>query len=254
MAAFGGYPQNVTFSTVNVAKGGGSENLLINPRGKINQLNEPDGVLSAGVYFCDGWKAGASGAEVYRDADGFRLISGSIVQLVPNNLGAGRNLRANMDIISGAPVMSINGGSDNAVSSDSEYISLEISGNNSKFNRIILAESLEIPIYQQSGNELEGCVRFLYVSESEMRLSFSVYSSGYGVAKVKDLPCEMHKAAAVTIDFNLASSVPSVGWSEMTNRIFADSGSVSGIFKNTQLAVGSVGFLRVSKIIADARP
>lgn len=168
MAAFGGYPQNVTFSTVNVAKGGGSENLLINPRGKINQLNEPDGVLSAGVYFCDGWKAGASGAEVYRDADGFRLISGSIVQLVPNNLGAGRNLRANMDVISGSPVMSINGGSDNVVSSDSEYISLEISGNNSKFNRIILAESLEIPIYQQSSDELVSCLKFLEVCRATL--------------------------------------------------------------------------------------
>lgn len=254
MAAFGGYPQNVTFSTVNVAKGGGSENLLINPRGKINQLNEPDGVLSAGVYFCDGWKAGASGAEVYRDADGFRLISGSIVQLVPNSLGAGRNLRANMDIISGSPVMSINGSSDNVVSSDSEYISLEISGNNSKFNRIILAESLEIPIYQQLGNELEGCMRFLYVSDSEMRLSFGVYSAGYGVVKIKDLPSVMDLAPAVAIDFNLASSVPSTGWSEMTSRIFVDSGSVSAIFKNTQLTVGNVGFLRVSKITADARP
>ncbi|KQB07362.1 hypothetical protein CGT94_05060 [Vibrio metoecus] len=178
MAAFGGYPQSVTFSTVNVAKGGGSENLLINPRGKINQLNEPDGVLSAGVYFCDGWKAGASGAEVYRDADGFRLISGSIVQLVPNNLGAGRNLRANMDVISGAPVMSINGGSDNVVSSDSEYISLEISGNNSKFNRIILAESLEIPIYQQSSNELFKCLHFLHVKTGRFHryMASSVYT------------------------------------------------------------------------------
>ncbi|WP_102786667.1 hypothetical protein [Vibrio cholerae] len=174
MAAFGGYPQNVTFSTVNVAKGGGSENLLINPRGKINQLNEPDGVLSAGVYFCDGWKAGASGAEVYRDADGFRLISGSIVQLVPNNLGAGRNLRANMDVISGSPVMSINGGSDNVVSSDSEYISLEISGNNSKFTRTILAESLEIPVYQQLADEVTPCFKFLRVLDGRSHYYFSV--------------------------------------------------------------------------------
>ncbi|HHY0348978.1 TPA: hypothetical protein ACVU1D_000166 [Vibrio cholerae] len=176
MAVFGGYPQSVTFSTVNVAKGGGSENLLINPRGKINQLNEPDGVLSAGVYFCDGWKAGASGAEVYRDADGFRLISGSIVQLVPNNLGAGRNLRANMDVISGSPVMSINGGSDNVVSSDSEYIKLEISGNNSKFNRIILAESLEIPIYQQKVDEHSPCKRFL----KKIHISSGGYAANVG--------------------------------------------------------------------------
>ncbi|MGT3831248.1 hypothetical protein ACVTEC_13720 [Vibrio cholerae] len=196
MAAFGGYPQNVTFSTVNVAKGGGSENLLINPRGKINQLNEPDGVLSAGVYFCDGWKAGAGGAEVYRDADGFRLISGSIVQLVPNNLGAGRNLRANMDIISGSPVMSINGGSDNVVSSDSEYISLEISGNNSKFTRIILAESLEIPIYQQLSDEIKPCLRFLFVGKDDGYVvsSFSSRNGFYSYFFER-----MHRSPAVRV-------------------------------------------------------
>ncbi|WP_337917334.1 hypothetical protein [Vibrio cholerae] len=201
MAAFGGYPQNVTFSTVNVAKGGGSENLLINPRGKINQLNEPDGVLSAGVYFCDGWKAGASGAEVYRDADGFRLISGSIVQLVPNNLGAGRNLRANMDIISGSPMMSINGSSDNVVSSDSEYISLEISGNNSKFNRIILAESLEIPIYQQQADELSPCHAFLYVEKQDNSgngIWINTLKAYFGSDSWGEIefPCVMHKIPA----------------------------------------------------------
>lgn len=199
MAAFGGYPQNVTFSTVNVAKGGGSENLLINPRGKINQLNEPDGVLSAGVYFCDGWKAGASGAEVYRDPDGFRLISGSIVQLVPNNLGAGRNLRANMDVISGSPVMSINGGSDNAVSSDSEYIRLEISGNNSKFTRTILAESLEIPIYQQVANELNPCLVFL--ESGVEKLYISGVGQGAVVTRV-NFSVEKHKIPALLFSGN----------------------------------------------------
>ncbi|EPP0981952.1 hypothetical protein ACULV3_003390 [Vibrio cholerae] len=196
MAAFGGYPQNVTFSTVNIAKGGGSENLLINPRGKINQLNESDGVLSAGVYFCDGWKAGASGAEVYRDADGFRLISGSIVQLVPNNLGAGRNLRANMDVVSGSPVMSINGGSDNVVSSDSEYISLEISGDNSKFTRIILAESLEVPIYHQLADELEPCTKFAFACECRIELlyrSTNNYQAYIGAKR------KMHKVPAVSL-------------------------------------------------------
>ncbi|EKF9475845.1 hypothetical protein O1C08_001355 [Vibrio cholerae] len=203
MAAFGGYPQSVTFSTVNVAKGGGSENLLINPRGKINQLDEPDGVLSAGVYFCDGWKAGASGAEVYRDADGFRLISGSIVQLVPNNLGAGRNLRANMDIISGSPVMSINGGSDNVVSSDSEYISLEISGNNSKFNRIILAESLEIPIYQQSSNELDECFKFLRKFEGTTQAAVDVLQTSYQDFVFQ----EFHKLPAATYSAKSGANV-----------------------------------------------
>lgn len=201
MAAFGGYPQNVTFSTVNVAKGGGSENLLINPRGKINQLNEPDGVLSAGVYFCDGWKAGASGAEVYRDADSFRLISGSIVQLVPNNLGAGRNIRANMDVISGAPVMSINGGSDNVVSSDSEYISLEISGNNSRFNRTILAESLEIPIYQQVSCEIEPCKKYVQLyggGDNPYPFILNIHGDGFQYGNMNLVP-EMHKKPALAI-------------------------------------------------------
>ncbi len=64
MASFAGYPQTVNFQTVNVSAGGGSQNLLINPRGKINQASEADGVLTAGQYFCDGWKAGSAGAEV----------------------------------------------------------------------------------------------------------------------------------------------------------------------------------------------
>lgn len=247
MAAFGGYPQNVTFSTVNVAKGGGSENLLINPRGKINQLNEPDGVLSAGVYFCDGWKAGASGAEVYRDADGFRLISGSIVQLVPNNLGAGRNLRANMDVISGSPVMSINGGSDNVVSSDSEYISLEISGNNSKFNRIILAESLEIPIYQQSSDELTPCLAFCEIShplrDSRNTVgtqNFNPFNLFFTFKSNKKLPY----AARVE---GLETSFGSVGL-----EVF-EQGVVFGV-KQGSLGAGSLSYLYATRIIADARP
>lgn len=160
MASFSGYPQTVTFQTVNVSSGGGSENLLINPRGKINQASEPEGIVAAGQYFCDGWKAGANGAEVYIDSDGFRLISGSILQLVPNSLEATRNLRANMDVISGAPVISINGGTDNELAGASEYIEIEVSGDNSKFTRLILAESVSLPIYQQSSDELTPCLKF----------------------------------------------------------------------------------------------
>ncbi|EGR3966526.1 hypothetical protein DDN11_12880 [Vibrio cholerae] len=236
MAAFGGYPQNVTFSTVNVAKGGGSENLLINPRGKINQLNEPDGVLSAGVYFCDGWKAGAGGAEVYRDPDGFRLISGSIVQLVPNNLGAGRNLRANMDVISGSPVMSINGGSDNVVSSDSEYISLEISGDNSKFTRTILAESLEIPIYQQMQDELSPCKKFLIVDDTFFYTRFISAGNCNDNYRYETL---MHQTPAVQITSPNGAAVYSQDASLFSKRGFL-------LFSSSPAYT--------SKIIADARP
>ncbi|EKO3452643.1 hypothetical protein NTE27_003337 [Vibrio fluvialis] len=160
MASFSAYPQNVTFQTVNVAQGGGSENLLINPRGKINQSEAADGVVAAGQYFCDGWKAGAAGAEVYIDDDGFRLISGSILQLVPNTLEATRNLRANMDILSGTPSIAINGASDNELAGAGSYIECEISGDNSKFTRIIMAESLDLPIYQQMVDELTPCLQF----------------------------------------------------------------------------------------------
>ncbi|MGG5572863.1 hypothetical protein [Vibrio diazotrophicus] len=201
MASFGSYPQNVTFQTVNVSAGGGSENLLINPRGKINQANEPDGVLSAGQYFCDGWKAGAAGAEVYIDPDGFRLISGSIVQLVPNNLEAGRTIRGNMDIISGAPVISINGGADNVLSDAAEYIQFEVSGNNSKFTRLILAESVSLPIYQQSVDELPACKKFVQkIRVSEGFLSGSALSSDGTSYKIKSLNfSDMTKIPAATV-------------------------------------------------------
>lgn len=154
---------SVTYQTLNMSNGGGNQNLLINPRGKINQANESGGVLSAGQYFCDGWKAGAAGAEVYRDADGFRLISGSILQLVPNILDSGRKIMGNMDAIQGSPVIRINGGTDSELSNDQIYITFEVTGNNSKFTRLILAESDTPPIYQQKGDELEPCKSFLQV-------------------------------------------------------------------------------------------
>ncbi|CAM3793623.1 hypothetical protein [Vibrio aquimaris] len=136
------------------------ENLLINPRGKINQANESDGVLAAGVYFCDGWKAGVNGAEVYRDADGFRLVSGSIVQLVPNNVEPNQTLRGNLTTVSGTPQIKINGGTDSAQSDSAEYIQFEVSGDNSKFTKLVMAESVELPIYDQHADELTPCLRF----------------------------------------------------------------------------------------------
>lgn len=156
----------VTYQVVNLSTGGGSNNLLINPRGKINQANESDGVLSPGKYFCDGWKAGSAGAEVYRDSDGFRLISGSIVQLVPNNLDVGRQIRGNMDIISGTPIIRINGGGDDELSNTQPYITFEVVGDNSKFTRLILAESVELPVYQQSLDELAPCEKHIKVIDN----------------------------------------------------------------------------------------
>ncbi|MBY7942605.1 hypothetical protein KW479_00640 [Vibrio fluvialis] len=241
MASFSAYPQNVTFQTVNVAQGGGSENLLINPRGKINQLNEADGVLAAGQYFCDGWKAGAAGAEVYIDNDGFRLISGSILQLVPNTLEATRNLRANMDVLSGAPSISINGASDNELAGAGTYIQCEISGDNSKFTRIILAESLDLPIYQQQVNELEPCKRFLIVGDSD--IWFTLKSSNAGQIKV-DFP-EMEAVPALTVNYNLQFDE---SWSSVTKSAFT-------LHKYSYFSNGyTANNVAVNNYILDARP
>lgn len=138
-----------------------AENLLINPRGKINQANEPDGVIAAGDYFCDGWKAGPAGCEVYIEPDGFRLVSGSMLQLIPNTLESDRLIRTNLDVISGSPVIKVNGIADKNAAGVGEYIEIEISGLNSKFSRIIAADSKTKPIYQQAVDEFEPCLKFL---------------------------------------------------------------------------------------------
>ncbi|MFP1107563.1 hypothetical protein ACK8QL_04290 [Vibrio cholerae] len=231
----------VTYQVLNLSKGGGSNNLLINPRGKINQLDERDGVLAAGVYFCDGWKAGASGAEVYRDPDGFRLISGSIVQLVPNNLDAGRRIRANMDIISGTPSIRINGGGDDVLSNSQQYITVEISGNNSKFTRIILAESLEIPIYQQSSNELEQCERFLQIISGMFIEGYSFVSGVYVNESIAKKPIGN---VAVSYTLNESLNLFSI---EMLDR-----GSTLNVFLRSN-GVGRI-FADISNIVLDARP
>ncbi|WP_406733478.1 hypothetical protein RJD39_04860 [Vibrio scophthalmi] len=203
MASFGGYPQTINYQTVNVSQGGGgSQNLLINPRGKINQANEADGILLPGQYFCDGWKAGAAGAEVYIDDDGFRLISGSILQLVPNILEPNENLRGNMDVISGNAVISINGSGDNVTVGSGEYIQFEVSGDNSKFTRMILAPGNSLPVYQQSSDELFPCLKFLFVQQKRVH----TFTSGGSSKADVFFPVPMFKTPAVTV-FNPSSPV-----------------------------------------------
>lgn len=244
MAFFGGYPQTVNFQTVNVSAGGGSENLLINPRGKINQAGEADGVLAAGQYFCDGWKAGANGAEVYIDDDGFRLISGSILQLVPNNLEAGRTIRGNMDTLNGTPVISINGGGDNVQSDNAAYIQFEVSGDNSKFTRIILAESIDVPIYQQSKDELSPCQRFLLVKAQTILASPTVSQSGnltsYGAVCVQ-FPFTMALSPAMTITGRLD-----------TEFVFSYANKQGFVIESVESPSGQKS--GIGQYIADARP
>ncbi|WP_261886138.1 hypothetical protein [Vibrio pomeroyi] len=200
----------VTYQVLNVANGGGSENLLINPRGKINQANESDGVLSAGQYFCDGWKAGAAGAEVYRDADGFRLISGSILQLVPNNLDAGRPIKGNLDVISGTPVVRINGGTGSESSNAQTYITFEVVGNNSKFTRLILAESEDLPIYQQSSDELMPCKQFLWVYGGRLHRYIGVVAQCFW----DEIVCDFHKVPAITYSAKSPDTATVVTWAK----------------------------------------
>lgn len=224
----------VTYQVLNMANGGGSENLLINPRGKINQANESDGVLSAGQYFCDGWKAGAAGAEVYRDADGFRLISGSILQLVPNNLDVGRTIKGNMDTVLGTPAIRINGGTDSELSDGQPYITFEVFGNNSKFTRLILAESEDLPIYQQSSDELFPCLRVF----RQFHVTSRQNADG-GTHQVFHGFSPMIKEPAVVISYNYNDHI-SVFSSNVNNVTFTSTLSYIG-------AIEMYGFL-------DARP
>jgi len=183
-----------------------SENLLINPRGKINQANESDGVLTAGQYFCDGWKAGASGAEVYRGADGFRLVSGSIVQLVPNTIDVGRTLRGNMDVVSGTPQVRINGGTDTATADSQQYIKFEVSGDGSKFTCLILAQSSSLPIYQQSADELSPCLVFFQSINVGRTRQKPFDGSGLYIPRAIS---KMHTAPAVSL-FGVVGNIDSV--------------------------------------------
>ncbi|MEZ8794813.1 hypothetical protein AB6D86_23385 [Vibrio splendidus] len=201
----------MTYQVLNISDGGGSENLLINPRGKINQASESDGVLSAGQYFCDGWKAGAAGAEVYRDADGFRLISGSILQLVPNNLDAGRPIKGNLDVISGTPAVRINGGTDSELSDAQTYITFEVVGNNSKFTRLILSESENLPIYQQSADELTPCMAF-YNKRSNVHITTGGAGIvGYAVNPVFSFAHPMVRTPAVSLVINGDVAIQIIG-------------------------------------------
>ncbi|WP_375752697.1 hypothetical protein [Vibrio sp. HN007] len=231
-----------------------TENLLINPRGKINQLAEPQGVIGAGEYFCDGWKAGDNGAEVYVDSDGFRLVSGSIVQLVPNSLDVGQTIRSGLDIVSGTPQMSINGGTNNEKANNAEYIRLEVSGDNSKFTRLILAPTKQPPVYTQERDEMTPCLRFLVVNKETMRRPFCVYASGYAMVHILDFPQRMHKVPAVNIWISSAASSLSSGWSEISDRVQASKDGMTAIIRNTALADHQVAYVAVNHIVADARP
>lgn len=241
----------VTYQVLNISDGGGSENLLINPRGKINQANESDGVLSAGQYFCDGWKAGAAGAEVYRDADGFRLISGSILQLIPNNLDTGRNIKGNLDIISGSPTIRINGGTDSELSDAQTYITFEVVGNNSKFTRCILAESDTLPIYQQSKDELTPCLSFYEILPSmcDTRNTKGA-ANGYPFNVTLQFKARKVKAPAMSA-VSAASSFSSLSFSNYATGDTRD-GVIYGVVVNATGA-GENSWVYVGNFIADAR-
>lgn len=192
-----------------------TENLLINPRGIINQASEPDGVIAAGDYFCDGWKAGSAGCEVYRIAGGgFDLRSGSIVQLIPNNLEASRLVRTNLDIVTGSPVIKVNGTANKAQAGAGSYIEIEISGDNSKFNRIVAADSKLKPIYQQLNDELPPCYRFLYVEDAtkthDTWITTAQYYAGGSHWGELEFPYEMASVPACVVvgNINVNNTVP----------------------------------------------
>lgn len=57
-------------------------NLLINSSFAVNQRSFPGGLLSAGVYGFDRWKAGTGGCSVSRAADGTVTLTGTLDQVV----------------------------------------------------------------------------------------------------------------------------------------------------------------------------
>lgn len=208
-----------------------AENLLINPRGKINQANEPDGVIAAGDYFCDGWKAGPAGCEVYIEPDGFRLVSGSMLQLIPNTLESDRLIRTNLDVISGSPVIKVNGVADKNAAGVGEYIEIEISGLNSKFSRIIAADSKTKPIYQQSQNELEPCLSFLYVKQERFHRYVTI-----------DLYCDHNEL------FFKFHKVPAVSFTHLSGALYINPQSDGFQWGNP-----NSGRLYVDDLVLDAR-
>lgn len=180
-----------------------AENLLINPRGVINQADETDGVLPANQYFRDGWKAGANGAEVYVESDGFRLVSGSIVQVIENTFEVGTRLRANLDVISGSPVFDLGGSGHLHTVADDTHITLEISGDKSKFTRAVVATGSELPIYAERAlsDDLTRCMRYLIVDSSIVNASIGALDLkpwNYGVAWVP-FKVQMQSVPAVSV-------------------------------------------------------
>ncbi|WP_337969030.1 hypothetical protein [Vibrio pectenicida] len=224
-----------------------SENLLINPRGKINQADESAGVLSAGVYFCDGWKAGENGAEVYRDADGFRLLSGSIIQLVPNIGEPNQTLRGNMTIVSGAPQIKVNGEMDTAQSDSAEYIQFEVSGDNSKFTKLVLAQSESLPFYRQVADELTPCLRFYEITTFGMgyELRGGKGADGTGPYAIRNIYfTHKHRDPAISIkSANHAGTGTYFANAQMVSKT-----SLSALFRS------SGGFYITAEFVVDARP
>lgn len=226
-----------------------AENLLINPRGLINQANEADGVIAAGDYFCDGWKAGPAGCEVYRLAGGgFDLRSGSIVQLIPNNLEASRLVRTNLDIVTGSPVIKVNGTADKAQAGAGEYIEIEISGDNSQFNRIVAADSQVKPVYQQSSDELTPCLKFFFTA-TRIHIATTANLSEVPLYHARELikyPVKMHESPAISIK-NQSNGAP-------VNKISQGTFSLYGVTLRIDTKVNYSPADCYIDFVADARP
>lgn len=221
-----------------------AENLLINPRGVINQANEADGVLSANQYFRDGWKAGANGAEVYVESDGFRLVSGSIVQVIENTFEVGTKLRANLDVVSGAPVFTLGGSDHIHIVADAAHIPLEISGNNSKFTRPVVAVGAEPPIYAERAecDESSRCNYFYKVVD--------------GVSVCRYTSEGAYRGEIVNLNFEPMVGVPAVSITSLSGT--APSNPVVNMVNETYISLTpevdwSVGEHRRVRMTLDAR-
>jgi hypothetical protein len=86
-----------------------SANLLINPECRINQRVFGGGVLAAGAYGYDRWKAGAGGCTLTRTADGKLTLDGVLLQVVEAPELAGQTVTVSLEDPSGDVAVDVAG-------------------------------------------------------------------------------------------------------------------------------------------------
>ena len=127
----------------------------------------------------------------------------------------------------------MNGVADKNTAGVGEYIEIEISGLNSKFSRIIAADSKAKPIYQQSVDEEKPCMHFFQKINLGRERGYSPDAAGLYISKAIK---RMHKPPAgilfdvlgtVITTFISTLTIDTVCVAYVTNGIFDVTASVT---------------------------